>query len=77
MAKIIDDNHKKQEHESKELRRCTSGRLASQLKTMLKEENLEKKKSQLEMEQAKQRQEERTCKLRQTVLHLMPNLKNI
>nr|XP_011450982.2 testis-specific serine/threonine-protein kinase 1 [Crassostrea gigas] len=75
MAKILDENHKKQEHEIKELHRCTSGRLASQLKTMLNEENLEKKKSQLEMEQAKQRQEERTCKLRQTVLHLMPNLK--
>lgn len=75
MAKIIDENHKKQEHEFNELHRCTSGRLASQLKTMLNEENLEKKKSQLEMEQAKQRQEERTCKLRQTVLHLMPNLK--
>lgn len=76
MAKILDENHKKQEHEIKELHRCTSGRLASQLKTMLNEENLEKKKSQLEMEQAKQRQEERTCKLRQTVLHLMPNLKS-
>lgn len=77
MAKIMDQNHKQQEMETKELHRCTSGHLATHLKTLLREENLEKKKSQLEMEQAKQVQEERTCKLRQTVLHLMPNLKNV
>lgn len=64
MVKILDENYKKQEYEIKEFYRCISGRLVSQFKIMFNEENLEKKKSQLEMEQVKQRQEERICKFR-------------
>ncbi|XP_061175063.1 testis-specific serine/threonine-protein kinase 1-like [Saccostrea echinata] len=76
MAKIMDQNHKQVEHETKELHRCTSGKLATHLKAVMHEENLSKKKSQLEMEQAKQEHDEKTSRLRQTVLHLMPNFKN-
>lgn len=64
MVKILDENYKKQEYEIKEFYRCIGGRLVSQFKIMFNEENLEKKKSQLEMEQVKQRQEERICKFR-------------
>lgn len=64
MVKIIDENYKKQEYEIKEFYRCIGGRLVSQFKIMFNDENLEKKKSQFEMEQVKQRQEERICKFR-------------
>ncbi|XP_048759440.2 testis-specific serine/threonine-protein kinase 1-like [Ostrea edulis] len=75
MAKIIEEKHKQLDSETKELHRCASGRLATHLKSILQEENLSKRKSQLQMEHAKQTHDERASQLRHTVLHLMPNVK--
>jgi hypothetical protein len=73
MAKIMEENHKQLESETKDLHRCASGQVATHLKSTREEENLSQRISQLQLEQAKQTLEERTSKLRHTVCHLMPD----